>query len=194
MVIRTLVLLMLVCVQQAFAQQASLESAEIRRTENSLVLATTVALDLTGPVENALSKGIAVSFVSQVRLEKARWYWYDKVLYQSERQARLSYLPLTRKWRVQFSEAPSLSETGLSQQFDSLISALAVIRKAPELKLIDTSDLDIGAKYEAIYAFKLDTSQLPKPFQLGAALGPEWHLGVNKSIRFTFDAKSDVYR
>ena len=120
MVIRTLVLLMLVCVQQAFAQQASLESAEIRRTENSLVLATTVALDLTGPVENALSKGIAVSFVSQVRLEKARWYWYDKVLYQSERQARLSYLPLTRKWRVQFSEAPSLSETGLSQQFDSL--------------------------------------------------------------------------
>jgi hypothetical protein len=190
----TFVLTMYLHPLNAFAQLVSLESAEVRRTENSLVLATTLALDLSGSVENALSKGIAVSFVTQVRLEKGRWYWYDKVLYQSERQVRLSYLPLTRKWRIQFSETPSLGETGLSQQFDSLSSALAVMRKPPEIKLTDTSELDNGAKYEAIYVFKLDTTQLPKPFQLGAALGPEWHLGTSKSIQFTFDTKSDVYR
>ena len=172
----------------AWAQTSSVELIELNPAyqEKALVLTAQLSLALGPAVEDALIKGLAVHFVAEVEVFQDRWYWTDKKVGSASRYYRLAFQPLTRRWRLNVSSEP-ISLTGLagsiSQNFETLGEALNVIRRQSAWKIADLQNLDAEARQHIRYAFKLDVSQLPRPFQIAAGNQVDWNLQVNQSLR-----------
>jgi hypothetical protein len=179
----------------AHAQSAngpSVEVTELRleKSEGALLLQSSLRLDLSSVVEDALQKGMPIHFVSEVEITRDRWYWYDKKISTVARHYRLAYQPLTRLWRLNVSREPIGTvglASSLSQSFDTVPDALAAIRRTVNWKVADLSEIDSDNKYTLMFKFRLDVSQLARPFQMTAGSNAEWNLAAQKTIRFTPD-------
>jgi hypothetical protein len=79
-----------------------------------------------------------------------------------------------------------ISSTGLassiSQSFDTLAEALNVVRRQTAWKIADLRKLDLRSSQQIRYRFKLDVSQLPRPFQIAAGNQADWNLQVRQTI------------
>ncbi|WP_228763364.1 DUF4390 domain-containing protein [Limnohabitans sp. 2KL-27] len=175
-----------------WAQTATAELTELRaeRRDAGLYLTAQLKLELGPVVEDALVKGLAVHFVAEAEVLRDRWYWYDRKVGAATRYYRLAFQPLTRRWRLNVSNEP-ISGAGLagsiSQNFETLSEALDVIRRQSGWKVADITDLDVDARQYMTYRFKLDISQLPRPFQIAAGNQSEWSLSVARQMRLTAD-------
>ncbi len=173
-----------------FAQNSLAELTELRaeRRDGAIFLTAQLKLELGAAVEDALIKGLAVHFVAEAEFMRDRWYWYDRKVGAATRYYRLAFQPLTRRWRLNVSNEP-ISGTGLagsiSQNFDTLQEALNVVRRQSGWKVADMSDAEVESRQYIIYRFKLDTTQLPRPFQIAAGNQVEWTLGVSGQLRLT---------
>ena len=123
-----------------------------------LYLDLSVEFDLPRSVNDALTRGIPLYFVTEFILERQRWYWVDKPVVESTLISRLSYSPLTRQYR--------LSRGGLSQSFDTLKDALDVLKNIHQWRVSSRPSIDTPDNYEANVRIKLDTTQLPLPLQV----------------------------
>ena len=169
---------------------AELTEFKVERQDGSLLLNALLRLELGPAVEDALVKGLAVHFVAEAELMRDRWYWYDKKLGTVAKYYRLAYQPLTRRWRLNVSSEPiahSGVSSSLSQSFDTLPEALNVIRRQTAWKLAEMSDLDADARQYLSYRFRLDVSQLPRPFQIAAGNQADWRLDIGRNLRLTVD-------
>lgn len=168
----------------AAADTAELSSFSLERAEDGVYLSATVKMDLPSVVDDVLRKGIPVFFVAEAELRRDRWYWYDKAVVRTARHMRLAYQPLLRRWRLQVAPSP-IGNNGLgvtlSQSFESLPDALAAIQRFARWKIVDPADLEADARYNVDFQFRLDVSQLPRPFQIGALGQTEWSLGVSRN-------------
>jgi len=164
-----------------------LEQLRVERRENELQVHAHLKLELGPAVEEALAKGVAVYFVAEAELMRDRWYWYDRKLAQVSRHYRLVYQPLTRLWRLQVASEPNFASgvSSIAQTFDSLQSALDVVRRQSGWKLADVADLDPEARQYLVYRFRLDMSQLPRPLQIGASSQTDWNLSLSRQLRLT---------
>ncbi|WP_233201002.1 DUF4390 domain-containing protein [Limnohabitans sp. G3-2] len=168
------------------------ELTELRpeRRDAALYLTTQLKLELAPAVEDALIKGLAVHFVAEAEVMRDRWYWSDRKVGTASRYYRLAFQPLTRRWRLNVSNEP-ISSGGLagsiSQSFENLPDALAVIRRQSGWKIADMADLPPDTRQYINYRFWLDMSQLPRPFQIAAGNQTEWSLSVARQIRLTAD-------
>ena len=169
---------------------AELTEFKVERQDGSLLLNAQLRLELGPAVEDALVKGLAVHFVVEAELMRDRWYWYDKKLGTVAKYYRLAYQPLTRRWRLNVSSEPiahSGVTSSLSQSFDTLQDALNVIRRQTAWKLAEMSDLDADARQYLSYRFRLDVTQLPRPFQIAAGNQADWRLDIGRNMRLTAD-------
>lgn len=161
---------------------------QLERTEEGVFLTANVRFDLPGIVEDALLKGIPMFFVAEAELFRDRWYWYDKKISAQQRHMRLAYLPLTRRWRLHVSPTP-IGNAGLgvslSQNFDSLGDALAAVQRVSRWKIADAVEID--ARYNVDFRFRLDVSQLPRPFQIGAVGQSDWSLSAARNQRLPLE-------
>lgn len=148
------------------------------------MVAAQVQFDLPQGVDEALQKGIPLFFVADAVLLRDRWYWYDKEVSSASRYMRLSYHPLTRRWRLLASPSP-IGNAGLSlgQNFDSRDEALAAVQRISGWKVADAGDFDPDQRYSVNLRFRLDVSQLPRPFQIGVAGQAEWNITASRSLR-----------
>jgi len=170
--------------------QGEPEVAHLRleRTEEGVLLSASVRFELPPAVEDALLKGIPMFFVADASLLRDRWYWYDKHVAGGSRHMRLSYQPLTRRWRLQVSSAPiGNSGLALGQSFDTQEEALAAVRNISRWKIADLSDLEPDAKYSVEFRFRLDVSQLPRPFQIGAVGQSDWSIIATRTQRLALE-------
>lgn len=168
-----------------------LEQMRVERQEAGLLLHVHLRLDLGAAVEEALSKGVAVHFVAEAELMRDRWYWYDRKVSQVSRYYRLAYQPLTRQWRLQVSSEPVYAAgaaSSIAQSFDSLQAALDVVRRQSGWKLADAADLEADTRQHVLYRFRLDMSQLPRPFQIAAGNQADWNLSLNRQLRIAPEA------
>jgi Domain of unknown function (DUF4390) len=187
-----LALLLSLACPRAQAQSVQIESIQLHKADEGLQLSATLGFELPQMIQEALHKGIPIVFSTQVDLQKDRWYWYDKTVVSHTKQVRLSYQPLTRRWRVQVNDSTQGASSGLSQHHDSLTQALSAVRRINRWKIAEWSDLEPDAKYTVEFRFRLDTSQLPKPFQIGAGASSEWSLQANRDLRFLHDGKLEA--
>jgi hypothetical protein len=161
---------------------------QVERLEDEILVSAQVAFELPSAVEEALLKGIPMSFVTEANVLRERWYWYDKKLASVQRNMRLAYQPLTRRWRLNVSAVPG-REAGvglaLNPSFDTLEDALSAIKRISRWKVADAADLEGGVKYKVEFSFKLDLSQLPRPFQIGALGQSDWDLAAATSTTLT---------
>ncbi len=157
------------------AQGVDLPTLELRREDGALSLDFSARLQLSRTVEDALQRGVPVYFVSQATVYRSRWYWRDERVARVTRGWRLAYQPLTSTWRVGIG--------AIVQSFPTLADALAVISSTSGWKLVELSQLDPDSRYYVDFAFRLDTTQLPSPMQIGLTGQTAWQLGVERTLR-----------
>ena len=158
----------------------------IDRTEDGLYLSANLQVALPELAEDALYKGIPMYFVAEAQVTRDRWYWYDRQVAETSRYLRLSYQPLTRRWRLNISPVP-FTNSGLGvvlgQTFDEYDDAMAAIQRFSRWKIADGDVMDADGVHTVHFRFRLDTSQLPRPFQIGAVGRTGWNLLVSRSQR-----------
>ena len=121
--------------------------------------------------------GVALYFVVEFELVRPRWYWFDERAVASRLQYRLTYHPLSRQYR--------LWTGNLHQPFISLAEALRVLGRVRSWVVLDRDQVSPDKTYEAAVRMRLDTTQLPKPFQVSAITNREWTL-TSDWKRFVF--------
>lgn len=165
-----------------------LAQLSVEREDSAWVLHAMLRLDLDPAVEDALMKGVAIHFVAEAELMRDRWYWYDRRVAQVSRYYRLAYQPLTRQWRLQVSSEPIATggtSTSIAQSFESLQSALDVVRRQSGWRIAEAAEVEADARQYLNYRFRLDTSQLPRPFQMAGASQAAWSLGLSRTQRIS---------
>jgi len=169
--------------------QGEVTDLRIERTPRGVLLSAAWRMDLPLLVENALYQGIAMHFIAEVQVVRPRWYWRDKTVAHAVRYLRLSYQPLTRRWRlVQSSTDRSETEgaaASLGQSFDELEDALAALQRVAGWKIADAAALDEGSRYVLDFQFRLDTAQLPRLLQFGAVGRSSWEVAIRRRMEFT---------
>ena len=154
--------------QLARAEGATIQSAKLEATEDGYQLNAQIELSLTAAMEEAVRKGVPLYFTVEFELSRSRWYWLDQVIVRERRDRRVAFAPLTDQYRI--------TVAGLSQNVASFDDVKRVLSRVRSWNVIDKGRLTPGEKYEAAVRFKLDTAQLPKPFQLNVLASKEWSL------------------
>ena len=153
----------------AHAQGIDVRKATVTATEDAYVLEAQFDIALTHTLEEVLNKGVALYFLLEFELIRPRWYWFNDRVMQLRQEYRLSYNALTRQYRVGVGN--------LHQNFGSLAEALDVMSRVRRRQEVDPGTLRKDTTYMAGLRLRLDTSQLPKPFQLNALGSREWYVG-----------------
>jgi hypothetical protein len=172
------------------ATSASISAIQVERADGAIFLNAQLKFDLPAPIEDVLLKGIPLFFVAEAEVRRDRWYWYDKKLTITTRQIRLAYQPLTRRWRLNVSSGLGGSSVvsslggGLPQYFDTLAEAMSKVQRINRWRIVELAELDPDVLHTIELNFKLDVSQLPRPFQIGLIGQSDWNISTSKSIRF----------
>lgn len=173
---------------RAMAAETVVDASQMRleKGEDGIYLSGNVSFELPLLVEEALLKGIPMYFVAEAELYRDRWYWYDRKVATATRHMRLAYQPLTGRWRLNVS--PSVIRNAglgvtLNQNFESLGDALAAVQRITRWKIADVSEYEADAKHNIDFRFRLDVSQLPRPFQIGSIGQSEWNISVQRNLR-----------
>src|SRR5438552_10008119 len=150
------------------ADEIEVRRAELRAVEDGLVLDADFAFELTPRLAEVVANGVPLYFRVDFELKRRRWYWFDEMAAARRLHLRLSYHALTRQYRL---------STGLLQQsFATLDEALNVLKRLRNWLVVDRTVGFSDADYEAALRMRLDTTLLPKPFQLSALTSRELHL------------------
>ena len=159
----------------AQAESVALSSFAVARSEEGVLLTYVAEFELPPSVADALLRGVPLYFEAEASVLQSRWYWRDKRIARAVRSWRVTYQPLTRQYRV--------GSGGLSQNFDTLAEALDVVRRASRWKIAEGQQVEEEGRYYVEFGFRLDTSQLPRPMQLGIGSEASWSLSVERSVR-----------
>lgn len=156
----------------------------LEREEDELLLSTDGAWQLPEAVEQALYKGIAVHFVTEVQLLRKRWYWRNEVLLSSIRYQRLSYQALTHRWRLHTGNRPFDGlglGAALGSSYADLPEALTALQRLARWRIGQRSALPTEGEAWLQLRFRIDQSQLPRPLQIGVLGRADWNLLVQDS-------------
>ena len=159
----------------AMAQSVELTSLQASRDETALSLEFSARVTLSKAVQDALQRGVPVYYVAQAQLLRQRWYWRDERVARVTRSWRVAYQPLTSSWRVGLG--------GLNQTYPTLAEAMTSVTRSSQWRLADVSQLDPEARYQIEFSWRLDTTQLPSPMQIGLTVQADWSLGVERVLR-----------
>jgi hypothetical protein len=154
----------------ARADDASITYARIALTEEGYVLNADFSFDLNQKLIDALAHGVALHFVTELRIERPRWYWFDKVIVHRRLEYRLAYHAMTRSYRLNIGS--------LHRNFDSLTDAVHTMEHIRNLHVAPPDAFDNNDRYEVTLRFFHNTALLPKPFQLSALANGKWELGT----------------
>ncbi len=138
--------------------------ASVIAVDDGYVLQAELDVQLTLVLDDALHKGVPLYFVLEFELTRSRWYWTNEKLAMLQQQQRLSYDTLTRQYRVGVG--------ALYQNFSSLNEALVYMSRLRRRLDVEPGALRKDTAYAAMLRMRLDTTQLPKLFQLHT--GRDW--------------------
>ena len=149
------------------AEGIKVRKTEARFIDNSYQFSADFDISLNFVVDQALTRGVPLYFISEFSLTRPRWYWLDEVVAENEQTTRLSYNKLTRQYRI--------TRGSLFQNFSSLGDALRIIshQSSAPMTLPKMGDYIVAAR------MRLDITQLPKPLQVNALATQDWNLDSN---------------
>lgn len=161
---------------------AAVEAAREPRLEplpgGGYALAADFDVPLTPSLVDALARGVPLYFVAEFELHRPRWWWFDAVDVERSMTWRVAYHALTRQYR--------LTQGGIIQPFDSIEEALRTMARLRGWRVVEDDEVEAGVEYEARVRLRLDTAQLPKPFQIGGLTSRDWNPQAEwKRFKFT---------
>lgn len=150
----------------AWAENVSIKQAQLVQREDGFVLDAEFELDLPNALLDSVNRGVALYFVLEVDVSRPRWYWLDERPINFTRTYKLTYAPLVQQYRL----ASGLYSQNFAK-FEDVRRALSRVRSLP---IADKGAIKRGESYQSQVRFRLDTTQLPKPLQLGAVGSRDW--------------------
>ncbi len=172
---RTITAILLWCclslISTAMAEGIQVKSAELELADEiNYQVKAEFEINFSAKLEEAIAKGVPISFVMEFGVIKSRWYWLDEELVKAQQVLKVSYNALTRQYQ--------LSAGPLHKNFSSLAEVKAELGKVHEWVVFDRALIKKRnlTGYEAILRMRLDVSQLPKPLQVNALASKEWNL------------------
>ena len=155
------------------AAEPELTSFELVHNEEGVLLSYAVDLELSRSVDEALSKAVPLFFVAEAEVFRNRFYWRDQRVARAVRVWRIVYQPLTTTYRVTF--------LGLSQNYASREEAFAAISRGARWKIAEPAQIEEGSRHYVEFNYRLDTSLLPRPLQIGIGGQADWTLSVQRT-------------
>lgn len=154
------------------AAEIEIANPQITASEDGFVVSADFSFELNERLEEAVTKGVVLYFVTEFEMTRPRWYWLDEKVVSRNQTHRLSFHALTRQYR--------LSKGGLHQSFDTLSEALRVLSRLRNWVVIDGRAekpvVQAGDTYMVALRMRLDINQLPRPFQISALGNKDWSL------------------
>lgn len=140
--------------------------------------------DLPEAAKEALLKGVHLFFSAEVTTIRPRWYWRDEVVSLDRMYWRLSFLPLSRRWRLQQASEPWDKQGGLVSErlFDDLPTALQALQTIERWPLRDKTVIQSGRENKLTFTFELDQYLLPRPLVLGNLTNDVWKLRMSREL------------
>jgi hypothetical protein len=145
------------------AATAQLTHLRTERTEDGIYLNAAVSFELPHVVEDALLKGIPMFFVIEVDVFRDRWYWRVNI------------------GSGLIGGGSSGLRATFNQNYDTLPEAMSVVQQVARWKVADSADIRSGNEHNLVFSFKLDLSQLPRPFQIGVAGQRDWTIAIDSN-------------
>ncbi len=161
-------LLSLVTALPASAQGISIRNATVQPADDGYQLDADFDIQLSPRLEEAVNRGVALYFVVEFELTRPRWYWFDEKPVQLSKTYKITYTPLLRQYR--------LTVGNVYQNFTRLEEVVRVLARVRGWPAAEKGALRKEGPYQAQIRMRLDTSQLPKPFQLDAVGSRDWNL------------------
>jgi len=155
------------------AADPELSGFEVVASDEGVQLSYIVNFDLPRSVDDALNKAVPLFFVAEAEVFRSRWYWRDQRVAHAVRVWKIVYQPLTSTYRVTFG--------GLSQNYLSRDEAFAAISRGSRWKVAESGQIDDGSHHYLEFNYRLDTSLLPRPMQIGIGGQADWSLSVQRS-------------
>ena len=163
-----LALLLVVAAPWARADGISVTSATIEPTDDGWALDATFDVQFGPRLEEAVNRGVPLYFVVEFELAKPRWYWFDEKPVVLSQTYKISYTPLLRQYRLTIGS--------VYQNFTRFEEVTRVLSRLRGWHVADKGALKKDQVYQAAVRMRLDTAQLPKPFQVNAIASRDWTL------------------
>jgi len=152
--------------QAAAADGIELRSAAIQPADDGWQLDALFDVQFSPRLEEAVNRGVPLYFVVEFELSRPRWYWFDEKPIQLTQTYRITYTPLLRQYRLSMGSA--------YQNFTRFDEVTRVLSRIRDWHVADKGAIKLDGPYQASVRMRLDTAQLPKPFQLNAIASKDW--------------------
>jgi hypothetical protein len=152
----------------AHAEGITLKSAKVEAIEEGWQLDAEFDIQFSPRLEESVNRGVPLYFVLEFEMSRPRWYWFDEKPVRFSQTYKISYTPLLRQYR--------LSVGNVYQNFASFEEVTRVLSKLRGVAIADHNAIKKDSAFQASVRLRLDTAQLPKPFQLNAIASRDWSL------------------
>ncbi|HYC35759.1 MAG TPA: DUF4390 domain-containing protein [Usitatibacter sp.] len=152
----------------ARADGISVRNATLQLADDGWQLEAQFDMQFNARLEEAVNRGVPLFFVVEFEISRPRWYWFDEKPIQASQVYKISYTPLLRQYR--------LSVGNLYQNFTRFEEVTRVLSRLRGWHVADKGAFRKDQVYQAALRMRLDTAQLPKPFQLNAIASRDWTL------------------
>jgi len=161
----------------AAAEGINVRSSALDMSDEGWQLQADFEVQFSQRLEEAVNRGVPLYFVVELEISRPRWYWLDEKPVQLSQTYKISYTPLLRQYR--------LSVGNLYQNFTRLDEVTRVLSRVRGWHVADRGVFQKDVTYQAALRMRLDTAQLPKPFQVNAIASRDWTLASDWH-RWTF--------
>ena len=150
------------------AEGISVRSATLEPADDGWQVDAQFDVQFSPRLEEAVNRGVPLYFLVEFEISRPRWYWFDEKPIQATQLYKISYTPLLRQYR--------LSVGNIYQNFTRFEEVTRVLSRLRGWHVADKGAFKKDQVYQAALRMRLDTAQLPKPFQLNAIASREWTL------------------
>lgn len=164
--------LLLVCAQAFAASSLQIKSAELSPQEEFYTLDANVEVKFDKEIEEAINKGVPLSFLVEFQIVSPRQYWFDDEIVTQTQNVNISYHALSRQYLV------TRGDHQLS--FDSLGEATKELGNFKDWRVVEKSLIEKGESYKAALLIRLDKTKLPKAIQVDTLSTEKWNLASEK--------------
>jgi hypothetical protein len=159
-------------IANAATSAVHIKSADLLANEESYALSTDFDIILSPVIEDALNKGIPLTFLIEFQLSSPRKYWFDDEIITQSQYLTMSYHALSRQYLV--------VRNGRQQSFANLQQAKEEISNVKSWTVVDKKLLKKGEAYIAAIKVRLDQTKLPKPVQVEAIGSDDWNIASER--------------
>lgn len=146
----------------------AVKTATLEAVDDGWQLDAEFDIQFSPRLEEAVNRGVPLYFVLEFELARPRWWWFDEKPVQFTQTYKISYTPLLRQYR--------LSVGNVYQNFTRFEEVTRVLERLRSVNIADRNAFKKDVTYQAGIRMRLDTAQLPKPFQLNAIASRDWTL------------------